>query len=846
MESGNMEDDSKDSPTLILTSEDCSKTNTQSPSPVKIKTEVRSLSNSLPSSQSPRKIAISAEEFERLKARNILSVKSVKLNVATEGVESPFGAKDAFLIKVEPNCPIRMLNVDGVLQIETLEESAAQRKKSALNILKAVKKMVDDRSARDLVYEKVASHVKAAFPSLQVRKLTWGDRQYEGTLEITRRQADVYGNECPKTGAQVLLFAKSMRAELRVLEVEESLISKSVHEKVGRIGGIDFEEFDKMLSHLSAEYSYCAGIPVDEVEDECPLAVLKRLPEHLVKGKLGYRSVDCARWFDRMDSAGAFKPGGVEIGNRCEACCEALKRGTSRSQTSVETSHDFGDSLELLSTEELQTRIRDLNAKTRNLLHVKRRKEKEEKRFAEEAAKYFWCNLCGEKFDSNPALLAHKSTHQRNYKCAICDKSFYTTQMLKGHERIHSEERPYKCSVCDKGFLGQFALKQHTYVHSDEKLFKCEECDARFKTNSTLKSHVKRRHLELQHMCEYCARSFADKSHLKMHIMTHTGEKPYECLHCGWQYAQKGGLKKHELTHVKGRQKGDNFTCAICDQSFENSNLLNEHQSKHSVKPWERPYKCENCPLTFPNPRRLMIHEATHNDEKEFVCDLGDCGKVFRVRANLKKHMCLHSNELPFQCQYCSKTFSQRGYVKIHERIHTGEKPYKCGVENCRKSFVQKSGLTSHQLSIHAKETPFRCEHCRKMFSSPPALRDHVRTHTGEKPYKCRHCDVCFTNLGQRHSHELRHTGTKRFACDHCAKRFILKSDLVKHVRTHTGERPFKCSHCDARFSQQSSMKSHERQHTNVNESLFKCGKCSKTFKQKVTLKQHLLTIHKC
>ncbi|KAK9702631.1 hypothetical protein K7432_011154 [Basidiobolus ranarum] len=75
--------------------------------------------------------------------------------------------------------------------------------------------------------------------------------------------------------------------------------------------------------------------------------------------------------------------------------------------------------------------------------------------------------------------------------------------------------------------------------------------------------------------------------------------------------------------------------------------------------------------------RRASNKPDTTSGAKSFICEYGDCGKVFKRSEHLKRHIrSIHTLEKPFQCPYptCSKRFSRSDNLNQHIRIHRHSK----------------------------------------------------------------------------------------------------------------------------------------------------------------------------
>ena len=69
------------------------------------------------------------------------------------------------------------------------------------------------------------------------------------------------------------------------------------------------------------------------------------------------------------------------------------------------------------------------------------------------------------------------------------------------------------------------------------------------------------------------------------------------------------------------------------------------------------------------------------------------CEKVF---VNSSRHMRIHTNEKPYECDVCEKRFRYSHVLQRHMRIHR-ERPYECDV--CEKVFVNSGSFEKPQAT---------------------------------------------------------------------------------------------------------------------------------------------------
>ncbi|XP_069509261.1 zinc finger protein 154-like isoform X2 [Ambystoma mexicanum] len=156
-----------------------------------------------------------------------------------------------------------------------------------------------------------------------------------------------------------------------------------------------------------------------------------------------------------------------------------------------------------------------------------------------------------------------------------------------------------------------------------------------------------------------------------------------------------------------------------CNKAFSNTEHFNLHLGRAKERLSQKNTKNRSKLLKFPSNNS---HPGTEQVQTPYTCT--ECGKSYRLKGELIKHMGYHSGVMPYACSDCGKTFYWKANFITHQRTHTGDRPYSCTF--CPKRFGRADNLKGH-IRIHTGERPYQCTQCEKEFTWKSDLRKHLR-----------------------------------------------------------------------------------------------------------------------
>lgn len=239
--------------------------------------------------------------------------------------------------------------------------------------------------------------------------------------------------------------------------------------------------------------------------------------------------------------------------------------------------------------------------------------------------------------------------------CPFCKMLFKRNSSLNAHiDAMHERLRMYKCSVCGYSTTHVSHFKTHIKTHENP-----EEIILQALQN-------------IPNYCSICQKYFKKDHALTEHMaLVHNDEKPYSCDICDKEFAKLANYMRHMKTH----EDGDAVQCEVCDAKFRTTAEMYRHLKE--IHP-DRKHKCEKCGAEFTRKGNLRDHMKIHEAEKDvrrsFRCPVEGCNSTFTRKSNLTTHLeTLHGGILPHSCPECGKAFRYKSLLEKHMESHNRE-----------------------------------------------------------------------------------------------------------------------------------------------------------------------------
>lgn len=452
--------------------------------------------------------------------------------------------------------------------------------------------------------------------------------------------------------------------------------------------------------------------------------------------------------------------------------------------------------------------------------------------------KKFTCKLCKKVFSKRASIINHIRSHSGNYSCqwpgcffASQSKMLYRRHVIANKHDLdnnNNDDMLIENEQTENNSDQQKQMFNEDSNQNEQQLSPFDLMVMSMKKDSKMKKKEEKIKQEIEDEEDYGVRviSSNDKSTLKQHsitlnstIMTKSNENKllqmYHCRYpnCSYQTNKRPLFRVHRLKHSEERKH--HCSWAKCGKSFKAKSTLNRHLMRHQRMALSRPN----------NPSMIILEDEEEDDDNEEDNGL-DIQKTLQEPKNSKKIKTQPVYE--FECDQCGLSFRTKASLSNHRVSH--RKPFNCKYPNCYFETFRITVMERHEKETHGNKE----------------MNINIK-----KVYRCNNnnCDKTFPNLNELNQHSSVHE--HRFVCfwAGCKSTFNSKASFAEHLQSHQMERKFNTTYnstpnCQKTFGNKRGLVDLIAQD---GERKLKCTfpGCNYTSSMSSTLKKHIYRQHK-
>ena len=178
---------------------------------------------------------------------------------------------------------------------------------------------------------------------------------------------------------------------------------------------------------------------------------------------------------------------------------------------------------------------------------------------------------------------------------------------------------------------------------------------------------------------------------------------------------------------------------------------------------------------------------------------------------NIKRENCnMIDSKLALVCDECGKEWKTKGHLKRHMQMVHQNVHFKC--DGCDYKATDKRYVERHILFVHEKKiTSYICTICSHQMNTVRALKSHNARKHMELSHACKSCEYKTADKSDLKKHiSAVHDGVK-YPCNLCQHKFSAKNSLRKHIVGIHTETKFECDQCSLKTNFQSNLIAHKR-----------------------------------